>query len=484
MSPFRYWPPLLAAAPPGSRLDGFLLRPEGGAATPAPAAAAAIAAAVGALPPQAAALVASLGSVNGSAVRHRLWEDWEHLDVSWQSIQRLPEVVVQDFILTDSSGPEVMLMRSEDTLSWIIFFVLFVVLILFDNCVLHRKEEAISFARASAYTVFWLFCAGLFNLYIYYARGVDDAFLWGTGYLLEWMLSVDNLFVFRTIFVVFGTPNEQKHKPLFFGVVGAVVFRLLFLVIGELLVHYVWWMNYALGAFLVYTGFKVMFTEDTEDNPEESWALQKLSTVLPYVNRYAPTPRFFARLSDFTSPRPTPRLPATPRRPSKLLPRSSQNSRELKAALEPLDGQVQVPDPKLPLRATRLLMVVLCLELTDLVFAVDSVSAIVAQIPDLFLAYTACVFAMLGLRATFFVVDELVKLFSLLSFAVAAILIFIGGKLVLKSYFDVSPELTCGILVSTVATSMICSVVYDRLQPAEAPKEDAPEDATGETARA
>eukprot|EP00913_Durusdinium_trenchii_P019038 g17892.t1 len=117
--------------------------------------------------------------------------------------------------------------------------------------------------------------------------------------------------------------------------------------------------------------------------------------------------------------------------------------------------------------ATRLVLVVLCLELTDVAFAVDSVSAIIAQIPDLFLAYTACVFAMLGLRATFFVVDELVKLFTLLPYAVSVILMFIGAKLVVRGWIHIPGEVVCMTLVGVLTVSILASAVYDRLKPQE-----------------
>merc|ERR550532_2506152 len=131
------------------------------------------------------------------------------------------------------------------------------------------------------------------------------------------------------------------------------------------------------------------------------------------------------------------------------------------------DEECAAPTPGTPgkqprrLVATRLTLVTICLEITDVIFAVDSVSAIVAQIPDLFLAYTACVFAMLGLRATFFVVDELVNLFTFLPYAVAGILVFIGIKLMLRSFFHIPPEVVCCILVSTLVLSILASIVYD-----------------------
>merc|ERR1719221_1139404 len=256
------------------------------------------------------------------------------------------------------------------------------------------------------------------------------------------MLSVDNLFVFRSIFLVFRTPENQKHKPLFWGIMGAVFFRMLFFVVGEILLHSFSIVHLVLGAFLVYTGFKVVLM-DEEEAPDQGPVITKITQLVPYVDAYAPTPLFFARLEPY-DPMLSARGEGQQGRP--------QNRRSSISDF----SQVQ------PLRATRLLIVVIALELTDVVFAVDSVSAIVAQVPDLFLAYTACVFAMLGLRATFFVIDELVKVFSLLSYAVGAILVFIGAKLCLRGWVHVPQEIVCCILVSAVVLSMVASVIFDR----------------------
>jgi len=422
-----------------------------------------------------------------------LLQRWQHLEhttlhelaqfrnESWAAAARQVEVKALEFghslLLKDAVDVEghhdpdndYDLFREEDLTSWIFFFCVFFVLIVFDNTVLHGKEdEALSFRLASFYTVFWLGCAAAFNAYIYVARGPDDAFNWGTGYLLEWMLSVDNLFVFRSIFLTFGTPDSQKHKPLFWGIIGAVVFRMIFFAIGEILLHTFTWMYVLLGLFLIYTGLKIMLVdEDEEISPEDDPVLKKITEHLPYVNEYAPTPLFFARLDDFKSAQGTFRRSSSGGRGSS----SSEEPRPGGGYFSGEDGTMgqrsSTPLPRTqfdelqPLRATKLLLVVVCLELTDVVFAIDSVSAIVAQIPDLFLAYTACVFAMLGLRATFFVVDELVKLFSLLSYGVALILIFIGLKLCFKGYIHIPHEVVCFVLVSTLVMSLVASYIYE-----------------------
>jgi len=355
------------------------------------------------------------------------------------------------------------LYRREDLVSWVVFFALFVFLILFDNLCLHRNNDKPSFAKASCYCLFWISTAGAFCGFVYWTRGAQAAFDWWTGYLLEWMLSVDNLFVFRTIFTVFRTPDDQKHKPLFWGIVGAVIFRMIFFILEEVMIHSFSWMHFVLGAFLVYTGIKMLFMDDDEASPEDNPILKRIFTIVPYVDSYAPEPRFFVNLPVDTK---TGECVLEPAAAAALCKVGEKPATEV-------SGHAVVWQN----RATRLCLVVVCLELTDVVFAVDSVSAIVAQIPDLFLAYTACVFAMLGLRATFFVIDELVKLFSLLSYAVAAILIFIGLKLALRSWIHIPPSVVCCILLSTLGLSMVASVIYEHFREKD-DDEEAPEAAT------
>jgi len=339
---------------------------------------------------------------------------------------------------------EATLFQEEDLVPWIVFTLVFTVLVVFDNGVLHRKAEKLSLLQSILYTTFWIAIAGMFNVYVYMTRGADDAFNWGTGYLLEWMLSVDNLFVFHRIFIVFKTPDEQKHKPLFYGIIGAIVFRMVFFLIEEILLHQVAWMHLVFGIFLIYTGYKAVSMDDEEDSPEQGWLFKFLVTYINYVDRYDEKGRFFTPIEEVVE--------VDEDTGSKL-----ENNKEADASKE---GHEQlVVNTGVQYRATRLVLVVVCLEVTDLIFAVDSVSAIVAQIPDLFLAYTACVFAMLGLRAMFFAIDELVKMFSLLSYGVAFILIFIGIKLILRSWIHIPPSIVCCILVSTLVISVIASLL-------------------------
>lgn len=351
---------------------------------------------------------------------------------------------------------EAVLFTEEDIVPWTVFTLAFIVLVVFDNAVLHRKAEKLTLFQSILYTSFWIAVAGMFNIYVFWSRGADDAFAWGTGYLLEWMLSVDNLFVFHRIFVVFKTPDEQKHKPLFYGIIGAIVFRMIFFLIEEILLHHVTWMHLVFGLFLIYTGYKAVSMDDEDDSPEQGIMYQYLVRNIKYVDRYDDEGKFFTNVEVNVDTGEV------------LTPRFHEKCKE--------DPTLKANKVITQCRATRLMLVVICLEVTDLVFAVDSVSAIVAQIPDLFLAYTACVFAMLGLRAMFFAIDELVKMFSLLAYGVAFILIFIGAKLILRSWIHIPPRIVCVILVSTLVISVFASMLADKYGPDEGESSECPED--------
>jgi len=357
---------------------------------------------------------------------------------------------------------DVHLFRAQDATAWIVFSVVFTVLIIFDNFVLHRSRKALTIGFAAMYTLFWVFTAFVFCGYIWWSRTSSSAANWMSGYMLEWMLSFDNLFVFHLIFQTYGTPDDLKHKPLFWGICGAVFFRLIFLFIGEWMMHTLFFAHILFGVFLIYTGVQTVIADDEDEDPSQNPVVQFLTRQVPFIGCYDSKGNFFVQVPLDAQGEP-------------VLPPNQGNVRRSSMADEgedvPEGGYGAVDFASLSntptavryqRRATLLFLVVVCLEVSDILFAVDSVSAIVAQVPDLFLAYTSAVFAMLGLRAMFFIVDELVKLFSLLKYGVGAVLVFIGLKLCASKFVHVPAGIVCLILFSTLGASMVASVLYER----------------------
>jgi tellurite resistance protein TerC len=298
--------------------------------------------------------------------------------------------------------------------------------------------------------------------------------MWMSGYMLEWMLSFDNLFVFHMIFSTYGTPEHLKHRPLYMGIVGAIFFRLIFIFIGEYLMHAMVFVHFIFGAFLVYTGVKTVIADDEDDDPSQQPAVQWLQRNVPFVPAYDEKGAFFVRVP--VDEHGTLLLPdvASTQKVSESSPLVANTSDDEAGEQAAKYGTVNFGELALngkkcdryELRATMLFLVVCCLEISDLLFAVDSVSAIVAQVPDLFLAYTSAVFAMLGLRATFFIIDVLVQIFTLLKYGVGAVLVFVGVKLIASHIYHVPPSVVCIVLVTCVGSSMVASVVQDRMEKA------------------
>lgn len=365
----------------------------------------------------------------------------------------------------EGDGPYT-LFRGQDASAWVTFSIVFAVLIIFDNFVLNRGNKALSVGVAAMYTIFWVLMAGVFCGYIYWRFGSHQAFNWSSGYLLEWMLSFDNIFVFHLIFQVYGTPDDQKHKPLFWGICGAVFFRLVFLFIGEVMLHSMMFAHILFGGFLIWTGVQSVLADDEDEDPSKNVVVQFLSRRLPFVTFYDAKGSFFVKVPVENG---QPLINADTQVTYRSVEQADNEEGERGYGVVDFAAVRRANDGvRTEWRGTMLFLVVICLEVSDILFAVDSVSAIVAQVPDLFLAYTSAVFAMLGLRAMFFIVDELVKLFQFLKYGVAAILIFIGIKLCLGKLIHVPPGVVCAILFGTLTGSMVVSVVWEKYHPEKA----------------
>lgn len=373
------------------------------------------------------------------------------------------------------SDPSYKLFRAEDLTAWLTFSAVFVCLIVFDNYFMNSKAEHLTVGRAIRYTMFWIAMACCFCGWVWMYYGKDQAFMWMSGYMLEWMLSFDNLFVFHLIFSVYGTPEHLKHRPLYLGICGAVFFRLMFIFIGEYLMHTLVLMHFVFGAFLVYTGIKTISADDDDEDPSQNSMVKWLQEQVPFISFYDKSGAFFVKVpvdeagevivqqdSNLVAPT-SPGSSGSD--PESIDTGSMKLQSNGVAGYGTINGKILAPQgSKWQLRATMLFLVVCCLEISDMIFAVDSVSAIVAQVNDLFLAYTSAVFAMLGLRATFFIIDVLVHMFSLLKYGVAMVLVFIGIKLCISHFYTISPGIVVLVLVLAIGGSMVASVVADELE--------------------
>jgi len=361
----------------------------------------------------------------------------------------------------------------EDITAWLTFAGVFVVLIVFDHFVLNNSAEELTIKRALRYTLFWICMACGFCCWVWCAYGHNSAFMWMSGYMLEWMLSFDNLFVFHLIFSVYGTPDHLKHRPLYLGICGAVAFRLLFIFAGEWMMHAMMWTHYVFGAFLVYTGIKTLTADEDDEDPSQNAMVQWLQEKVPFINMYDKSGAFFVKVpvtaDGVAMPDGSKYSPA--RDVDNRCPEAGKLNDEEASRYGTVDFSYNKTQASQithwEMRATMLFLVVICLEVSDLIFAVDSVSAIVAQVPDLFLAYTSAVFAMLGLRATFFIIDVLVHMFELLKYGVSAVLVFVGVKLILSHYYHIPPGVVVLVLVTCIGSSILASVLKHELQEKE-----------------
>lgn len=304
-------------------------------------------------------------------------------------------------------------------LFWILFNLFVIGLLLLDLLVLNRRAHAVKLREALGWSAFWITLSLGFNYLVYRTMGHEAGLQWLTGYLIEKALSVDNLFVFLLIFTYFKVPAEYQHRILFWGVLGALVLRGIFILAGAALLAKFHFLLYILGAFLVYTGVRMAFSGDSdpEIDPNNNPVVRFLSRRLP-ITRQFDSGKFFTRR----------------------------------------DG----------LRfATPLLVVLVMVETTDVVFAADSIPAILAVSRDTFVVYTSNVFALLGLRALYFALASLMTLFHYLHYGLALILVFIGGKLltedILREHFNL--ELPVPVSLGIVGLLLLGSVGASLLWP-------------------
>ena len=308
------------------------------------------------------------------------------------------------------------------TLYWILFNVFVLLMLAIDLGIFNRKAHEIKMKEALIWSGVWISLALAFNLGLYYYyvppegyTSADSALQFLTGYVIEKSLSVDNIFVFVLIFTFFKVPAIYQHKVLFWGILGALVMRAIFIFAGVALINKFAWIIYIFGAFLIFTGIKLVMQKDKEIHPEKNPVLRLFKRFFRVTDSYDGD-KFF----------------------------TLQNSRKV---------------------ATPLFVVLILVETTDLIFAVDSIPAILAVTQDPFIVYSSNVFAILGLRSLYFALAGLVKLFVYLHYGLAAILILVGTKMILNHYYAakiISTELSLILIVLILASSVVASILKTR----------------------
>jgi tellurite resistance protein TerC len=303
---------------------------------------------------------------------------------------------------------------------WIIFGVFVLGMLALDLGVFSRKPHEIRFREAAIWSVVWISLAMIFNGWIYFEFGSQKALEFLTGYLLEEALSVDNIFVFVILLSSFAVPKIYQHRVLFWGVLGAIIMRAIFIGLGAALVSRFHWVMYVFGAILIYTGIKLMAEGDTDPHPEKN-----------------PIYKFARRL-----------ILATPEYHDKSFTIVKDGRRY----------------------ATPLLLVLIAIEATDVVFAVDSIPAIFAITTDPFIVYTSNIFAILGLRSMYFLLAGVIDKFHFLKYGLALVLLFVGIKMIIAEWYKVSIVASLAIIASLLALSVIASILWPKapkIEPAD-----------------
>lgn len=302
----------------------------------------------------------------------------------------------------------------ENLTFWIIFNVFVVGMLTLDLFVLNRKSHEVKVKEALWWTAFWVGLALIFNIIIYFWKGKEPALQFLTGYLIEESLSVDNLFVFMIIFKYFAVDPKYQRKVLFWGILGALVFRAIFIMVGVTLIEQFHVFVYILGAFLIITGVKMAVSQDKDINPEKNPLLKLVNKIIPVSGKYDKG-KFFTRINGI-------------------------------------------------LHATPLFIVVLIVESTDIVFAADSIPAILAVTTDSFIVYTSNVFALLGLRSLYFALAGIMQLFHFLHYGLSVILVFIGFKLLVQDVEALHIDMMVALLVvaGILTGSVILSVLFPK----------------------
>ena len=310
-------------------------------------------------------------------------------------------------------------------LLWGAFTAVVVTLLILDLTIFHRKPHVIGVREAGFWVIGWVSLAALFNAGIYIFAGSEPGLEFTAGYLVELALSVDNMFVFALIFTYFLVPRQYQHRVLFWGILGALVMRLIFILLGAALLDRFHWIIYLFGGFLIFTGFRILKDTSAHIDPAESPVFKLFRRFVPMTKEY--------HEQNFTI---------------------IENGKRY---------------------ATPLLAVLVMVEATDLVFALDSVPAIFAITDDPFIVYTSNVMAILGLRSLYFLLSGVMDLFRFLKIGLGAVLIFVGIKMVLSVTYLIPIVISLGVIVLLIGGSVVLSVLIKEVVEPELEESNTPD---------
>ena len=296
---------------------------------------------------------------------------------------------------------------------WILFNLFALGMLVLDLLVFHRRGQPVRPREALAWSAMWIGLAAAFAGLVFFWQGRQVALEFITGYVLELSLSVDNLFIFLVIFRYFSVPEEQQHRVLVWGILGALLMRGFFILAGVGLIHRFHWILYVFGALLIYSGIRLGFAGEHQIDPATNPAVRALRRFIPVTDDYQGG-HFFVR------------------------------------------GWNGNPG----LYATPLLVVLAVIETTDVLFAVDSIPAVLAVTLNAFIVYTSNVFAILGLRSMYFAVSGLMNVFRFLHHGLALVLVLVGVKMITADRFPVPTLVTLGVVAGVLAVSVVASVMY------------------------
>lgn len=304
----------------------------------------------------------------------------------------------------------------NETTAWVLFNVFVVAMLALDLGVIHRRAQTLSLRQALAWSALWIAIAAVFAVLLVEWQGRTAALEFSTAYVIELSLSADNLFIFMLIFRFFRLPEKNQYRVLFWGILGAILIRAALIFVGVGLIRRFHWIIYGFGALLIYSGLKLLFQTGAEIDPEKNPVLRVVRKLIPVTPDYVGS-RFFVR----------------------------QGAQ---------------------LWATPLLLVLLVIETTDVIFAVDSIPAVLAITLNTFVVYTSNILAMLGLRSFFFALSSLLNVFEYLHYGISCVLVFVGVKMLLWHAFPIRTDVS----LAVIGGILLVAIVVSALHPDEKPE--------------